>query len=183
MKSINPPHVTTKTKQAESRVMQWLSSCRDVMHVVHNGIEHAYPPQFIDGLVTSQSRAAMEIRNTPDVIGQWITGDLFWCEIKSGGSVSRDSYEACMAMHRHCRPVMLCVWSSDGIYWQWIDRVRFQDSRDVVGRYSRPHPVDADGWIVPLRRRPGMSGQPHKRIAADSLLDGLHKQPRPVRTQ
>ena len=185
----------------------------------HAGVHRRYPAELVRALQQRTDVDAITARHEPDLAFRMprppthscssteIGAAYFaWCEVKTGRSISRESYESCIRWHQHgavcdpfacvCgadlseadyhlwyapRPVMiaiLCTRDPVVVRWQWIDRIRFQDSRAVVAEYPVPHPVCPEGWITPEGKSVGSfgslahtvaSGMPHKRFDLDSF--------------
>jgi len=161
----------------------------------HTGVHRRYPAELVRALQQRTDVDAITARHEPDLafrICDRVThscsateiSDPYWawCEVKTGHSISRESYESCLRWQRMPvapTPVMIAVLATRDpviIRWQWIDHVRFLDSRAVVAEYPVPHPVCPEGWITPEGKSVGSfgslahtvaSGMPHKRFDLD----------------
>lgn len=175
----------------------------------HTGVHRRYPAEKVRELQQRTDVDAITARHEPDLAlriprppthscsSTEISAAYFgWCEVKTGHSISRESYESCLRWHQdgavcHCgrcgdmryapTPVMIAVLDSRDpvvIRWQWIDRIRFRDSHAIVSEYPVPHPVCPEGWITPEGKshgsfgsmsHPVASGMPHKRFDLGSF--------------
>lgn len=192
-----------KAEQSEQLVARRLADI-GATDIRHTGVHRRYPAEKVRELQQRSDVDAITARHEPDLAfricdrvthscsATEISDPYFaWCEVKTGHSISRESYESCIRWHQHgavCdvewfvpTPVMIAVLDSFApivVRWQWIDHVRFLDSRAVVAEYPVPHPVCPEGWITPEGKSHGSfgslahtraSGMPHKRLDLDSF--------------
>ena len=183
-----------KAEQSEQLVARRLAEI-GATDIRHTGVHRRYPAEKVRELQTRTDVDAITARHEPDLAFRMprppthscssteIGAAYFaWCEVKTGRSISRESYESCIRWHQHgavCdpflplkyrdpaarryapMPVMIAVLATRDpviIRWQWIDHVRFRDSHAVVAEYPVPHPVCPEGWITPAGKSHGSFG-------------------------
>jgi len=169
----------------------------------HTGVHRRYPAEKVRELQQRTDVDAITARHEPDLAlriprppthscsSTEISAAYFgWCEVKTGHSISRESYESCLRWQQNgaiCdpfatdlseadhhfwyapTPVMIAVLDSRDpvvIRWQWIDHIRFLDSHAIVSEYPVPHPVCPEGWITPEGKSHGSFGSMEHTVAS-----------------
>jgi hypothetical protein len=196
-----------KAEQSERLVAKRLSEI-GATDIRHTGVHRRYPAELVRALQQRTDVDAITARHEPDlsfricdrVTHSWPATEISaayyaWCEVKTGHSISRESYESCIRWQkngavcdpflpligssphymtviplRYARtPVMIAVLDSRDpvvIRWQWIDHIRFLDSHAVVAEYPVPHPVCPEGWITPEGKSHGSFGSMSHTVAS-----------------
>jgi len=181
-----------KAEQSEQLVARRLAEI-GATDIRHTGVHRRYPAEKVRELQTRTDVDAITARHEPDLSFRMALSNstyVAWCEVKTGHSISRESYESCLRRHQDgavfdpfgqlltglCgdmryapTPVMIAVLDSRDpvvIRWQWIDRIRFRDSHAIVSEYPVPHPVCPEGWITPEGKSHGSFGSMSHTVAS-----------------
>jgi len=151
------------------------SFCKNkFVSVAKNGTEHTHP-EFVDKIRRNTDRGSKLVRFAPDGVALTVRGVVHW-EAKASEYLEKDAYETYMAYFGMGARVMLFVRRRNplAVYWQYVERVGFIPSVDVVAPYAphKRHPIDAEDWICP-RNGHGFagagSGTPYKQIDFESM--------------
>lgn len=161
-----------KAKAFEDDVERFCIACG--YQVAKNGTEHTHPI-FVELLRQNNSEASKFVRFAPDGVALMAACGVVHWEAKSGNNIERDAYETYLKYHdMDCRVLVFVRSNRGNVYCQWIERIGFVPSIDVVSRFKRRHPIDEDDWITPRadpnRIKSGRaSGTPYKEIDFESL--------------
>ena len=185
-----------KAEESEQLVARRLAEI-GATDIRHAGVHRRYPAELVRALQQRTDVDAITARHEPDLSFRMevppylFSTSVAWCEVKTGHSISRDSYESCLSWHldgairdpfaplpldspHHplrfaATPVMIAVLDSRDpvvIRWQWIDHIRFLDSHEIVSEYPVPHPVCPEGWITPEGKSVGSFGSMSHNVAS-----------------
>lgn len=144
--------------------------------VAKNGTEHTHP-DFVALLRAKNDLQSKLIRFAPDGVALVRTGGVVHWEAKSGKHIEKDAYETYLRYHdMGCRIVLFVRHPVGRVFWQWVERVGFIPSIDVVSQFppDKRHPIDDEDWMWP-RRGHGYagagSGTPYREVDFSSMIE------------
>ncbi len=138
-----------------------------------NGTEHTHP-DFVNSLRNNKTDGAKMIRFEPDGIAS-IKNDVICWEAKCGKHLERDAYETYMKYNSIGKRIIMFLKIGEEVKWQYVDKISFIDSYEIVNKFpDNPHPVK-DGWIYPRlgNNIGGGSGTPYREVDILSLENNI----------
>jgi hypothetical protein len=166
-----------RAEQFEREVEAYCQRSGKVEAVARNGTEHTHP-DFVRLLRNRIDDGSKFVRFAPDGVALFKERGVIHWEAKASINIERDAYLTYMAYNKLGARVLVFIKpsSSSAVYYNYIERVQFTPSEEVVGRIrnvARRHPIDKDGWMCP-RQGHGQagngSGTPYKEIDLTSLI-------------
>lgn len=164
--------------QFESDVEAYCSHVSDA--VAKNGTEHTHP-DFVALLRGNNDTTSKMIRFAPDGVLLRAGGVTHWeakCSTINSDYINleKDAYETYIKYHyMGCSVFVFFKHPIGDVYGQYVEKIGFVPSEDVVGRFP-PHmryPIDEDDWITPRRsangKRGSGSGTPYREVDVQSL--------------
>jgi thiamine pyrophosphate-dependent acetolactate synthase large subunit-like protein len=153
---------------------EWLQARPTIRLLALNGSEHTHP-KLVEALRRLNSPAAHFVRYAPD--GVYLAGSqVVHFDAKAGRTIEKNAYHVYMAHKNAGCKVILFVRYNGRTYWQWIEKIRFQDSWEVAAKFpqGRRFAIDEDGWFLPRQSnrnhvKKDMSGTPFKYLDLGSF--------------
>jgi len=174
-------------EEFELAVEGYLNAAKKIQSVAKNGTEHTHP-DFVELLRRNNTSASKMVRFAPDGVALHANSQVIHWEAKSSINIEKDAYQTYMKYHDMGCHVLIFAKNRDKVYHQFVERVGFIPSEDIVRPFhpDARHPIDDDGWMCP-RKGKGTSGYgsgtPYKTIDFSSMqeIENFYQKTNPTR--